>query len=256
MRWPKGGQKPEDSVLRSTTALLTAWVAVAAFSLPAAAQDTPVLQANGEGIEYVVPDIAIVSIGVTNRNAKASEALSANSTDTARVIATVQAAGVDDKDIGTSGFSVNPVYERSDDNTPRDRLPAIVGYQVSNQVTVTIRDIASSGGILDAVVNAGANQVNGIAFDISDRKAAEEKAMTAAIAEARARGRLMAEAAGVRLVRIVSVNANAGGGRPIMFARMEMADAAAPPVPVMPGQQEINANASLTWEIAPLVDLQ
>jgi uncharacterized protein len=246
--------------LRSPTAAFStvaAFAGLLALALPAAAQQPAdqiaVLQANGEAQEYVVPDIAIVSIGVTNRAASASEALDANNADTARVIATIQGAGVDDKDIGTSGFSVNPVYEPVTDSTPRDQLPAIVGYQVSNEVRVTIRDIASSGGILDAVVKAGANQVNGIAFDVSDRKAATDRAIAAAIADARATARLMAEAAGVKLVRIVSVNANGGGGGGPMFARMEMAAA---PVPVMPGQQQISANANLTFEIAPLVDLQ
>jgi hypothetical protein len=217
-------------------------------ALPAAAQQAPqipVLQANGDGQVMVVPDIAIVSIGVTSRARTARAALSANSADLGRVIATVTAADVAERDIATSGLSISPVYERQPDGTPREEPPAIVGYQVSNQVRVTIRDIAASGGILDRVVTAGANQVNGITFDIADRKAAEEEALKAAIADARRQGEIMAAAAGVRLVRVVSINASAGGGGPV-FARMEMA---AGPVPVMPGEQSVNANASITWEI-------
>ncbi len=205
------------------------------------------LSASGEGEVMVVPDIAIVTIGVDTRGTTAGEALAANSADLTNVIQTIRAAGVADKDIATAGFSVSPVYEQTPNNVRTDRPPKIIGYDVSNQVRVTIRDIAASGGILDKVVTAGANRVNGIAFDIADRQAAEDKAIAAAIAEARRRASIMAEAAGVKLMRITSVNANAGGGPRPVFARMEMAAA---PVPVMPGEQSVTANASITWQVA------
>jgi hypothetical protein len=195
----------------------------------------------------VVPDIAIVSIGVTSRARTARAALSANSADLGRVIATVTAADVAERDIATSGLSISPVYERQPDGTPREEPPAIVGYQVSNQVRVTIRAIAASGGILDRVVTAGANQVNGITFDNADRKTPADAALADAIRDATRQAGIMAEAAGVRLVRIVNVNASSGGGGPV-FARLEAMAAA---VPVMPGERAITANASVTWEIAP-----
>ncbi len=227
--------------------------AAALMALPPAlahaeeAPPVPRLQANGEGETMVVPDIAIVTIGVTSRAGDASAALQANSAGLAAAIAAIRAAGVAEKDIGTSGFSINPVYRQ--DNQPSDRPPAIVGYEVSNQLRVTIRDVAGSGGLLDAVVRAGANQVYGIAFDIADRKSAAEAAIRAAIAEARARAELMAEAAGVRLVRILSINAGESGGGGPVFARMDMKAAA--PVPVMPGERAVTANAEIVWEIAP-----
>jgi uncharacterized protein YggE len=195
-----------------------------------------------------VPDIAIVSIGVTTRGATAAEALSANSADLANVIATVKGEGVAERDIGTSGFSIYPVYEQP---TPTDGIepgPAkIVGYQVINEVRVTIRDIATSGGILDKVVSAGANQVNGITFDNADRKTPANAALADAVRDAARQAGIMAEAAGVRLVRIVNINASSGGVP--VFARLEAIAAA--PVPVMPGERAITANASVTWEIAP-----
>ena len=231
---------------------LAALAATATLALtPALAQadapPVPQLQANGDGEVLVTPDIAIVNIGVTSRATDAAAALAANSADLAKVIDAIKAAGVAEKDIGTSGFNINPVYRQTDQ--PSDQPPAIIGYEVSNQVRVTIRDVKSSGGILDAVVKAGANQVYGIAFDIADRKAAAEGAIKAAIADARAKAELMAEAAGVRLVRILSINANenGGGGVPV-FARMDMKAA---PAPVMPGERPVSANASITWEIAP-----
>ena len=230
-----------------------ALAATLALAAPAAAQTSPqvpTLMANGMGTVYVVPDIAIVSIGVTTQAATAAEALAANSTDLTKVIDTIKGEGVAQRDIGTQGFSIFPVYEQPPEGATTTEPPKIVGYQVTNEVRVTIRDIASSGGILDKVVAAGANQVNGISFDSSDTKTPADAALTDAIADARRQAEMMATAAGVRLVRIVNVNASSGGMQP-MFSRMDMAVASAPPTPVMPGQREVTANASVTWEIAP-----
>ncbi len=229
-----------------------ALAAMIAFAGPAAAQmnpQAPTLTANGTGTVYVVPDIAIVSIGVATRAATAAEALSQNSAEMAQVIATIEAEGVARRDIGTTGFQVYPVYEQQQPPTNGNPTepPRVVGYQVSNEVRVTIRDLASSGAILDHVVSAGANQVNGISFDSSDRQGPADAALADAVADARRQAEIMAAAAGVRLVRIVNVSASSNMP---MFARAEMMamDAA---VPVMPGQREVSANATVTWEIAP-----
>ncbi len=205
-----------------------------------------VLQATGNGQVMVTPDIAIVTIGVVTRAATASAALADNSQNLNAALAAIKAAGVADKDVGTSGFSINPVYQPLRDAGPDAGPPKIVGYTVSNNVRVTIRDIATSGDLLDHVTQAGANQVNGIAFDVADRASAEDAAIKAAIGEAKRRGALMAAAAGVKLGKMLSVHASTGGGGPSpVFARME----AAAPTPVMPGQQAVTANASISWEI-------
>jgi uncharacterized protein YggE len=236
--------------MRSWLAALAATAMLAALPTLAQADGPPVpqLQANGTGEVMVVPDIAIVTIGVATQAADASAALAANSADLARAIAAIQAAGIADKDIATAGFSIDPVY-RQGDNQPSDEPPAIVGYRVDNQVRVTVRDVARSGGLLDKVVAAGANRVSGIAFDLSDRKTPADGAIRAAIADARAKAELMADAAGLRLVRILSLNAGETGGRgPIMAYDMA---AKAAPVPVMPGERSVSANAQIAWEVAP-----
>ncbi len=240
---------------RILAAAAFALMASAAAPLPAAAQTItipsemqPTLNANGSGRVMVAPDIAIVTIGVVTRAAAAGDAIAANANDATKVVDTIRAAGVMDKDIATSGFSVNPVYQTV--RPPSDQPPPIIGYTVSNNVTVTIRDIGKSGPILDAVVKAGANRVNGITFDISDRKGAEDGAIKAAIAEARHRGELLADAAGVRLVRVISVSASTDNTGPVpLLARSDFAVAAA--TPVLPGERAVNAQANLTWEIAP-----
>jgi uncharacterized protein YggE len=232
------------------TLLAAGTLAALLAAAPALADEppTPTLQANGYGMVMAVPDIAIVTIGVTTRGEAASSALAANSTDVAKVLDAIKGEGVVDKDIATSGFSIYPVYEQPKDGEPQTQPPKIVGYQVSNDVRVTIRDIATSGGILDKVVSAGANQVNGISFDVADRKTPAEAALKDAIADAKAKAEIMAEAAGVKLVRVLSVSSSVGGGPRPVFMRAEMADKA---VPVMPGEQTISVTASVSWEIAP-----
>lgn len=222
-----------------------------AYAPPALAQEPPVpmLTANGDGVTMVAPDIAIVSIGVLSRAPTASAALDANSADLGKAIEAIKAAGIADKDIRTTGFSVSPVYAPQPIRPTGEPLP-ITGYQVANEVRVTVRDIAKSGALLDKVVRAGANQVSGIAFDIADRQSAEDGALKAAIAEARRTGELMAEAAGVKLVRMVNISASANRGPVPMMARADMLGAAKS-VPVMGGEQAVTANASIVWEIAP-----
>ena len=217
-------------------------------ALADAAPGTPTLSANGEAQVMATPDIAVVTIGVTAQAKTAAAALAANSADVAKVLATLKDANVADKDIGTTNFSVYPLYDQRPERNDAENPPPIVGYSVSNDVRVTIRDLGTSGAILDSVVTAGANRVSGIAFDVSDRQTPGDQAIKAAIADAKRQGALMAEAAGVKLVRILSVSASANGGPQPVFARMEMKAAA---VPVMAGQQSIGANASIVWEVAP-----
>ena len=229
---------------------LAALAAALLLALPALAQEapTPTLTANGDGTVMVTPNIAVVSLGVATRGETASAALAQNSADLAAAIGAVKAEGVADKDIGTANFSIDPVYEQLPERTEPDARPArIVGYQVTNTVRVTIRDIGKSGGILDKVVSAGANQVTGIGFDVADRTSSEDAALAAAIVDARRKAALMAEAAGVKLVRILSVSASEAGGPAPMFAR---ALAASPP-PIMPGEQSVSVSATVTYEIAP-----
>ena len=121
----------------------------------------------------------------------------------------------------------------------------IVAFSVSNQVTVRIRDVAASGDVLDDVVAAGANQINSIRFDVAEPEPLRDEAMAAAIADARRKAELMAEAAGVELVRILSVSAFGGGVPQPEFALARNS------VPIVAGQQAISANATVVYESAP-----
>ncbi|MCB1488203.1 MAG: SIMPL domain-containing protein [Bauldia sp.] len=223
-----------------------------ALAMPALADEPRIatLSASGAGSVSVVPDIAIVTIGVVSQAETAREALDANSADLRKVIKTILGEGIKETDVGTSGFSVNAIYEGKpyrSSSSGSEKPPRVVGYQVSNEVRVTIRDLAQSGAVLDKVVTAGANRINDIQFDVSDPETPSDEALKQAIADARKQGELMAEAAGVRLVRILDINASSG--RPA-FARAEMR-AVSDSVPIMPGERQMTANANISWEIAP-----
>ncbi|MHA1159158.1 MAG: SIMPL domain-containing protein [Alphaproteobacteria bacterium] len=233
------------------SALAAATLSCLMVAMPASADEADTLArltANGVGSVNVIPDIAIVTMGVLSRAKTASAALRANSADLGDVIEAVLDEGVNEIDIGTSGFSISPVYRRLRQDEIGEEPPAIVGYTVSNRLRVVIRDIAESGGLLDRVVRAGANQVNGITFDIDDREAAGDLALASAIADARRKAEIMADTAGVRLVRIIAINGNDNTGRPVFERAMAFSDVS---VPVMPGERAITASASVTWEIAP-----
>lgn len=229
---------------------------------PAFAQDTPpppqpgprpaIFVLSGEGTASAAPDLAVINSGVVSEAATAREALDANSAAMAKLVETIKAAGVEDKDIATSGFSVQPRYIYSQRKDGTQEPPRITGYEVRNTVTVKVRDLSKLGGVLDKAVTEGSNQIDSLSFDIADKKKLYEEARKEAFADARAKAELYAEAAGVKLGRLRELSEQQSPGfpppRPMM--RMEM-KAAQADVPIERGEQEIAVNVIATWEIAP-----
>lgn len=216
---------------------------------PAAAQgETPTLTVSGEGSVRAVPDIATIRLGVVTDGKTASEALAANSASAARMIETLKAGGVAAKDIQTGQLSVQPRYAEMQ-RTRAGEAPEVVGYQVVNEVAVTVRDFDALGGILDRVVGAGTNRMNGIGFGLADDTATADEARRRAVADARRRAGVLAEAAGVRLSRILSISEGGGVVRPMQAAPMMRAEAM--DVPVERGELEVSASVTIVWEIAP-----
>jgi uncharacterized protein YggE len=236
--------------------------AVALLAVPALAQDAPsppppsprpaIFVLSGEGRASAAPDLAIINSGVVSEGASAREALDANTAAIAKLVASIKAEGIEDKDIATSGFSVQPRYIYSQRNDGAQEPPRISGYEVRNTVTVKVRDLAKLGGILDKAVTEGSNQIDSLSFDIADKKPLYEEARKSALADARAKAELYAAAAGVKLGRLRELSEQTGSNfpppRPVM--RMEM-KAAQADVPIERGEQDITVNITTTWEIAP-----
>lgn len=213
-----------------------------------------VLTVQAEGTSTRTPDIASFSAGVTNQAATASGALKANSAQMTQVIAALKRAGIADKDIQTSNLNLNLVYappKRLPDGSFEDQGQRIVGYQANNTVSVRARKLDDMGKVIDALVGAGANQVNGPNFMLSQPDGAEDEARLAAMSKAQARAALYAKAAGLRVVRILSIS-EGGGYRPpapLMYAKAAMATDSAPPVAA--GELETNVSVNVQFELAP-----
>lgn len=228
-----------------------------AAALPAAAAAQPAstitqaiagtrLDISATGEVTRVPDIATISAGVTTRATTAGAALQQAATRMARVRAALKRAGVEDRDIQTSNISLNPEYRYVENQPPR-----IVGYSASNQLSVRFRDIASAGTILDALVAEGANQISGPTLSIDKPEAALDEARSRAVASGRARAELYARSLGLRVVRVVAIS-ETGGSYPVpppmpMMVRMEAAAQA--DTKVDPGEQKLQVNLAMTFEL-------
>lgn len=235
-------------------ALLCAAALIAGL-VPAFAQEVPtaprrpVLTVTGEGVARAVPDMASVSTGVVNEAKTAREALDANTQAVAAMVAAIKETGFESRDIATSGFSVQPRYAPPKKDSAD--APQINGYEVRNMVTVRVRDLARLGDLLDKVVTNGANQIGGIAFDIAEPAKLEEAARVAAVKDARAQAQALADAAGLRLVRVLAITSNGTSMPPMprMMAAPAMMKAEA--VPVEAGESEIRASVNVIYEIEP-----
>ena len=230
--------------------LLTPLVLLAGLTLPAYAGTITI---EGHGEVAAAPDMATINSGVTTQGPTAREALDANTSAMAELIAALKAAGIEARDIQTSGFSVNPNYVYTDERDANGYTlpPKINGYQVSNTVTVAVRKLETLGSILDKSVTVGANTVNGVSFSIADPSDLYDEARKAAFADARAKAELYAGVAGSALEDIVSISETQGFNQPQpypMYAKAEMAADAA--VPVEAGELSFAINVNVQWELA------
>ncbi len=203
-----------------------------------------VISVTGRGEVTVAPDLAEIRTGVVSQAKTAEAALSINSAAVGRVIEGLAERGIVAPDVQTQSFSVSPLYGSRKPGSAE--VPPVVGFQVSNQVLVRLRDVALAGTILDTLVGLGANQVGGVSFRVDDPGSALDEARIAAIADARRKAALLAEAAGVELGRVLSIQ-EGGGPLPQRAFRAEVAFADA--VPLMPGEQVLSVNVLVVFEL-------
>ncbi len=198
---------------------------------------------SGTGTVKGPPDMADISAGVTTEAPTAAAALAANTAAMNRVFTALEKQGIARRNIQTSNFSVSPNYAS---RTPNE-AQRLVGYRVGNQVHVILEDVTKVGAALDALVAAGANQMNGLNFSIKEPAPLLAKARVEAVADARLRAQQYAAAAGVTLGPIQSISENGGFEPPRpMYRVMAMA---AESVPVSAGEESVNAGVTIVWEI-------
>jgi hypothetical protein len=191
----------------------------------------------GTGSVSVTPDRAAFTFGTVSQATTAAAALAASSANVTRVIDALRKSGVARSDIQTSEVSLSP---RMDQNGN-----AVIGYAATNSVTTTLREIAAAGGVIDAAVGAGANQVYGPNLLASDEDAAYRSALRAAVTEARGKAETLANTAGMTLGRITAIAESAGTPQPLYAATLIKESAA----PIEPGTQMIQATVSVTFAV-------
>lgn len=213
---------------------------------PAALVGGTLLQVSAQGEVQRAPDVAEIGVGVLTQAADAQAALKANAEQMNRVVAAVRRAGIEDKDVQTSGVNLQPQYQYGENQPPK-----LNGYQAQNRVSVKVRNVSKIGEVLDALVAQGANQIDGPTFTLDKPEVALDEARRAALSKAQARAKMYAEAIGLRVARIVSIDESGAGfqpPRPMMMAKTEMAMDAST-TPVMPGEQTHAVSLNLVFEL-------
>jgi uncharacterized protein YggE len=238
---------------RRLAAALFASALALPLTTPAHAEDSKPREAlivvSGEAQSAIAPDLAIVALGVTETRKTAREALSANNASMAAVLKALKADGMADKDLQTSGFSIQPDYSypQNEDGTPKP--PVLNGYTVSNMLSVRIRDLSKVGAVLDTAVTLGVNQGGDIRFTNLDPQKAIAAAREGAMKDAIAKARTLADSAGVALGRVVEISESTSRPEPVPMVRMAMAKEAADAVPVASGENSYAVTVNVTFAI-------
>ncbi|MFG1463210.1 SIMPL domain-containing protein [Xanthobacter sp. DSM 24535] len=216
---------------------------------PAFAEDLSraTLSVVGHGEASAAPDMASLSTGVVTMGKTAEEALAANSKALEAVIETIKAAGIEPKDLVTSGFAIQPQYVYPQQGGRE--APRLTGYEVRNMLTVKVRDLDKLGSLLDKVVQAGANQASGISFSLADPWAIEQQARLSAMEDAKTQAQTLAEAVGMRIVRIRRISPQQEMGSLAGAPMMMKADARA--VPVQIGETTARAQVAIVYDVEP-----
>lgn len=221
-----------------------------ALQLPSAAQDSSTgtsgqrtVTVSGTATIKSAPDEAVISLGVQTQAGSAQQALQENANKMTAVLSAISSDGIGKDDIATSGVNLYPNYGQNGN--------AITGYQASNQVDVTVRDMSKVGTVIDDAVGAGANLANGITFQLSDQNAGLNDALAAAVIDAKTKAQTLATAGGAQLGQVVSIREDSAPQPPVYFDRYASAGAASSaPTPVNPPTIQTQVSVTVVWSLA------
>ena len=255
------------ALLSLGTATAAAAQTSASVSISPLGPNSALLSLTAEGSSRRTPDVALFSAGVVTQARTATEALADNSRRMEAVIAALKRAGIPDRDIQTSAISLQPRHsdpEREAQMRARTGQPyvpptepaRIIGYEARNTVQVRVRRLTQMGRIIDTLIQAGANQVEGPSFTLDEPRQALDEARTEAIAVGRQRAELYAQATGMRVARLLSVT-ESGGHYPVQQAIVVTGSRVGgpppppppPPAPVSPGELNLGMSVSLQFEL-------
>ncbi|MCL6282218.1 SIMPL domain-containing protein [Ruegeria sp. 2012CJ41-6] len=205
------------------------------------------ISVTGTGTVAAAPDMATVTLGVSHQADTAQEAMDQTSQAMAAVLDRLTGLGIDKSDIQTQNLSLYPVWNTIVNRETQQQERELTGFAASNLVQVRVRDLDSLGQTLSAVVADGGNEMRGLNFSVSDPEPLLAQARAEAVKDAMDKARQLAEAAGVTLGEVVSINEHGGNGRPMM-ARAEFA-ADAGSVPVAAGEVSYNNSVAMVFAI-------
>lgn len=213
------------------------------------AERPPTLTVSGTGESSAAPDRAVVRLGAVGENAEAGAAQDQVNRIMQQVLEAVGQLGVPERSVQTEDLSLTPVYS---DFRPRPNQepeqPRITGYRASSVISIELDDLTQIGDVVDAGIKAGANQLQGVFFQLRDSAAARSSALAAAVEDARMRADAIAGAMNMELDGVREIYTGDTFQRPPMplqGARFDMAEMAS--TPVMPGQVELSANVTISW---------
>jgi len=233
-------------VMNRLISLAAAACLAAGFATTSARADAlppPTISVTGEATITAPPDLARIDAGVTTDAKTAHEASSANNDAMGKVLLALKGAGISEKDYQTSQVSLQPQYSSSQS---RPGPNVLTGYRATNRVTIKVRDILKVASVIDAVVGAGANDLGGISFTVSNASKLLDDARSQAIADARRKAEIYAKAAGVTLGAPVSI-AEEGTPAPVMYRRAAAPMAAG--APIAPGEETLRVTVGVSWAI-------
>jgi uncharacterized protein YggE len=235
------------SLMKHRAVLAAAIMAGPLLAGPALAQTQTmppaVISVTGEATVSVPPDLAQIDGGVTTEAKTAREASDTNNAAMGKVLLALKGAGIDEKDFQTARLSLQP------QTAPNRTGPsAIVGYRASNRVTLRLHDVTKVASVIDTLVAAGANDIGGINFMVSQASKLLDEAREQAIADARRKAEIYAKAAGVTLGAPLSIS-EVGAPGPILYRRMAAGMAAS--APVAQGEETLAVTVSVSWAIKP-----
>jgi uncharacterized protein len=215
------------------------------LAAPVRAQTVPpaMISVSGEATVSVAPDLAQIEAGVTSEAKTAREASETNNATMGKLLLALKAASIDEKDIQTSRLSLQP-----QDAPNRTGPSAIVGYRASNRVTVRLRDVTKVANTVDMLVGAGATDIGGINFMVSNASKLLDEARERAVADARRKAEIYAKAAGVTLGEPLNIS-EGGNAAPVPYRRMAVGMAAS--TPVAQGEETLQVTVSVSWAIKP-----
>jgi hypothetical protein len=223
-------------------------VAPCAVSAHAEPDQVSSISVTGEAHISVPPDLAQIDAGTTSEAKTAREASDANNAAMGKVLLALKGAGIEEKDYQTSRLSLQPQYSQSQISSGKPGAPpAMVGYRASNRVAIRLRDVTKVSNVIDTLVSAGANEIGGITFMVSQASKLLDDAREQAVADARRKAEIYAKAAGVTLGLPISISEQ-GAAQPVFRARTA-APMAAVPAAIAHGEETLSISVAVTWAI-------